>query len=164
MEYLLAKWLHVLSSTLLFGTGIGSAYYLLAVTLGRDARTVAAVSRHVVRADWLFTGTTAVFQPLSGFYLTSLMGIPVSTPWVAASLALYLLAMACWLPVVWIQMRLRDISGNAARQGQALPAAYWFWFRWWVGLGFPALLSFLAIFYLMIAKPALPGLAALLQG
>ena len=119
MEYLIAKWLHVLSSTLLFGTGVGSAYYLLAVTLSRDARTVAAVSRHVVRADWLFTGTTAVFQPLSGFYLTSLMGIPASTPWVAASLALYVLAIGCWLPVVWIQMQLRDLSSDAA--GKANP-------------------------------------------
>jgi uncharacterized membrane protein len=162
MDYLMAKWLHVVSSTVLFGTGIGSAYYLLVVSLGREARTVALVSRHVVRADWLFTGTTAVFQPLSGFYLVKLMNIPVSTPWVIASVVLYGIAIACWLPVVVIQMRLRDLAVEAARNGRALPADYWDWFRWWLCLGFPALACFLAIFYLMIAKPALPGLAAIL--
>jgi uncharacterized membrane protein len=162
MDYLIAKWLHVLSSTVLFGTGIGSAYYLLVVSLGREARMVAAVSRYVVRADWLFTGTTAVFQPLSGFYLVKLMNIPVSTPWVIASLVLYGVAIGCWLPVVVIQMRLRNLAVEAARDGCALPEAYWYWFRWWLALGFPALACFLAIFYLMIAKPALPGFAAIL--
>jgi uncharacterized membrane protein len=154
MEYVLVKWLHVLSSTLLFGTGIGSAFYLLFATLGRDVRTIAAITRYVVVADWLFTGTTAVFQPVSGLWLVHLMGgLPLSTPWIAASLWLYALAIACWLPVVWIQLRLRDLSGQAAASAQSeLAPRYWFFFRWWVGLGFVAFFAFLAIFYLMVAK------------
>lgn len=155
MEYLIVKWLHVLSSTLLFGTGIGSAYYLLAVTLQRDARTVAAVTRHVVLADWLFTGSTAIFQPLSGFYLVHLMGLPLATPWIVASTALYALAIACWLPVVFIQIRMRDVSAQAAARQEQLPPAYWRLFRWWFALGCPAFVAFLAIFYLMVAKPSL---------
>lgn len=153
MDYLSVKWLHILSSTVLFGTGIGSAFYLLLATLSRDARAVATVSRYVVITDWVFTATTAVLQPLSGFWLMHLAGgMPWSTPWIAWSLALYAMAIACWIPVVWIQLRLRDLSGQAAAAGAALPDAYWQFFRWWVGLGCIAFLAFLAIFYLMVAK------------
>ena len=157
MEYLFVKYLHVLSSTLLFGTGIGSAFYLLATTLTRDARAVAVVARMVVRADWLFTATTAVLQPLTGFWLVHQLQLPLSTPWVKASIVCYGLAIACWLPVVWLQMRLRDLAAEAAREGGALPPRYWLLFRWWVALGVPAFFLFLALFWLMIAKPALGG-------
>ena len=152
MEYLVLKWLHVLSSTMLFGTGIGSAFYLLLATLGRDSRSVATVSRYVVVTDWLFTATTAVFQPVSGFWMIHLAGMPWSTPWIAWSLWLYALALACWLPVVWIQLRLRDVAAPAAAAGAALPAVYWRLFRWWVGLGWVAFVAFLAIFYMMVTK------------
>jgi uncharacterized membrane protein len=153
MDYLSVKWLHILSSTILFGTGIGSAFYLLLATLGRDARAVATVSRYVVAADWVFTATTAVMQPVTGFWLMHLAGgMPVSTPWIAQSLVFYAIAIACWLPVVWIQMRLRDLSAQAAAANDRLPAAYWRCFRWWVALGCVAFLAFLAIFHLMVAK------------
>lgn len=153
MDYLTVKWLHVLSSTVLFGTGIGSAFYLLMATWSRNPHAVAAVSRHVVVADWLFTATTVVFQLLSGFWLMHLAGgIPVSTPWIAWSLALYAFAVACWLPVVWIQLRLRDLASQAARQDAPLPDAYRRLFTWWVGLGGAAFAAFLVIFYLMVAK------------
>jgi len=154
MEYLIAKWAHVVSSTLLFGTGIGSAFYLLAASLGRDSRIVAAVARYVVRADWLFTATTAVFQLASGLWLARLTGVPLGSRWIAWSLALYALAIACWLPVVRLQIRMRDKAARAAASGRTLSDEYWRDFRLWVALGIPALLAFLAIFYLMIARPA----------
>jgi uncharacterized membrane protein len=153
MDYVAVKWLHVLSSTMLFGTGIGSAFYLLLATLGRNARAVATVSRYVVVTDWVFTATTAVFQPLSGLWLMHLAGgMPMSTPWISWSLALYAFAIACWVPVVWIQLRLRDLSAQAAAANAALPRVYWRFFGWWVGLGCAAFLAFLVIFYLMVAK------------
>lgn len=152
-EYTIVLWLHILSSTLLFGTGIGSAFYLLLSSLGRDPRVVAVVAGHVVTADWLFTATTIVFQPASGFYLLHLAGMPLQMRWIVWSLVLYALATACWLPVIWLQMRMRDIARAAVRDGGALPPAYWRCFRVWVALGFPALFAFLAIFYLMVAKP-----------
>jgi uncharacterized membrane protein len=136
----------------LFGTGIGSAFYLLVATLSRDVRTVAAVTRYVVKADWLFTSTTAVLQPLTGFWLMHIGKMPVATPWIAASLWLYGFAIACWLPVVWIQLRLRDLSAAAAAGNQPLPPAFWRFFVAWVALGFLAFFAFLAIFYLMVAK------------
>jgi uncharacterized membrane protein len=154
-EYLLTKWVHILSSTLLFGTGIGSAFYLLVSTLRRDTVVVAAVARIVVLADLLFTATTAVLQPLSGFWMVHLGRLPLDQPWLEWSIWLYVVAVACWLPVVWLQIRLRDIAVAAAARHEPLPRAYDRLFAWWVALGVPALLSFLAIFWLMVAKPTL---------
>lgn len=154
MEYLVVKWLHILSSTFLFGTGIGSAFYLLAATLVRDVRAVAVVTRLVVLADWLFTSTTVVIQPLTGFYLVHLAGIPVHTRWVAWSLVLYAIAVACWLPVLWLQMKMKQLARNSAERNAPLPAAYWRCFRRWVLLGIPAFFAFVAVFWLMVVKPA----------
>lgn len=110
MDVLLVKWVHVLSSTLLFGTGIGSAFYLFFVSLTRDTRAVAVVAQHVVVADWIFTASTVVLQPVSGVYLVERLGYPWGARWLQASIALYAFAVACWLPVVWLQYRLRDIA------------------------------------------------------
>lgn len=154
MDYLVAKWLHVLSSTLLFGTGIGTAYYMLFASLSRDARVAATVLRHGVRADWLFTGTTVVFQPLSGLYMAHLAGLPLATPWIRWSLLLYFVAGACWLPVVWIQIRLRDIATRCAADGLPLPREYGRLLAVWTALGVPAFVALLAVFWLMVAKPA----------
>ena len=154
MDYVIVKWLHILSSTFLFGTGIGSAFYMLFANISRDLRAIAVVARYVVIADWLFTATTAVIQPLTGFYLIHLAGYPMHSRWIMWSVALYVLAGACWLPVVWIQIRLRDLAQAAVRDGGELGAPYWRLMRLWVALGIPAFLSFVVIFYLMVAKPA----------
>ena len=154
MDYTLVKWLHILSSTFLFGTGIGSAFYMLFTSLSRDVRAIAVVSRHVVLADWIFTSTTVVLQPLTGFYMLHLAGIPWTSRWVVWSLALYILAGACWLPVVWMQLRMRDMAQLAARDGTGLPARYWRYLRLWVALGIPAFMALVAVFWLMVAKPA----------
>ena len=152
MDYLALKWLHILSSTVLFGTGIGSAFYLLVATLGRDARTVAVVSGWVVLADWLFTATTAVLQPVTGALLVHAAGMSWRQPWLAWSVALYVLAIACWLPVVWIQLRLRDEARRSARGARPLSARYWRWFAAWMVLGTIAFLAFVLIFWLMVGK------------
>jgi uncharacterized membrane protein len=153
MDYLVVKWLHILSSTFLFGTGIGSAWYMLFANISRDVRAIAVVSRYVVVADWLFTATTIIAQPTTGFYMIHLAGYPMHSRWIEWSLVLYLVAAACWVPVVWLQMRLRDLSREAAGLGTGLSPAYWKYFRAWVVLGIPAFFAFVAIFWLMVAKP-----------
>ena len=115
---------------------------------------IAVVNRIVVIADWLFTATTIIVQPLTGYYLVRIAGFPMHSRWLAWSIGLYVLAAACWLPMVWLQMRLRDMAVEAARASTALPAQYWRYFRLWVVLGIPAFFAFVAIFYLMVAKPA----------
>jgi uncharacterized membrane protein len=153
-EYVVVKWIHVLSSTLLFGTGIGSAFYMLFAGLNREPRIVWFVTRYVVIADWLFTTTAVIVQPVSGFYMLWVAKIPLSTPWVAWSLALYLLAGACWLPVVWMQLRMREMAREAMEAGSPLPPLYTKYFRAWVALGIPAFFALVVVFYLMVAKPA----------
>jgi uncharacterized membrane protein len=153
MDYVVVKWLHILSSTFLFGTGIGSAWYMLFANISRDVRAIAVVSRNVVIADWLFTATTAVIQPATGFYMIHLAGYPFHSTWIMWSVALYVLAGACWLPVVWIQMRLRDLAAEAARTETALPPQYWRLFMTWFALGVPAFGASVVIFWLLVAKP-----------
>jgi uncharacterized membrane protein len=154
MEYLIAKWVHIVSSTLLFGTGLGSAFYFFFASRTRDARVVAVVARHVVIADWIFTTPTVVIQPLSGWYLRSLSGVPWSSAWLADALAWYAFAITCWLPVVWLQIRMRNMAAHAADSASPLPPLYWRYLSLWVVLGAWAFVAFLVVFYLMIAKPA----------
>jgi uncharacterized membrane protein len=152
-EYLVVKWLHVLSSTVLFGTGIGSAFYMLVASLNRDPRVAYFVVRHVVIADWIFTTTAVLVQPATGFYLVYLAGFPPTSRWIVWSTLLYLLAGACWLPVVWMQVRMRDMAKAAVAAGTPLPDRYWRFHRVWIALGIPAFVSLAIVFWLMIAKP-----------
>lgn len=154
MEYLVVKWLHILSSTLLFGTGLGSAFYMFFASLTRDARVVATVVRYVVIADYAFTTPTIIIQPLTGLYLIHLAGFPLSSTWIAVSIALYFLAGACWLPVVWMQIKMRDMAAIANANGTELPPRYWTFLKWWVALGIVAFMALVVVFYLMVAKPA----------
>lgn len=152
MDYLVLKWVHVLSSTILFGAGVGSAFHLFAATLRRQVAGIATATRNVVLADWLMTTPTAILQPATGLWLVHQMGVPYSTPWIAWSLGLYAVAIACWLPVVWIQIRMQKVMAEAERSGGPVPAAYDRLFHQWVALGTIALLAFLVIFWLMVAK------------
>lgn len=153
MSYEIWKWLHVLSSTVLFGTGMGSAYYMFFASRTRDPRVVASVVGLVVWADWLFTTTTIVFQPLSGLFLARIAGFPLASPWLLWTYALYVLAGVCWLPVVWMQIRMRDMARQAVAEQTELPPLYWRYLRYWVLLGIPAFFALVIVFYLMIAKP-----------
>jgi uncharacterized membrane protein len=152
MDYLVLKWVHVLLSTILFGAGVGSAFHLFASTLRRQVDGMANATRNVVVADWLLTTPAAILQPLTGLWLVSKAQIPYATPWVAWSIALYAAAIACWLPVVWIQIRMRDLMAEAARTHGPVPAAYDRYFHRWVALGFAAFFAFLLVFWLMVGK------------
>jgi uncharacterized membrane protein len=154
MDYLIAKWLHILSSTLLFGTGIGSAWYMLTASLSRDARAVAVVVRNVVIADWLFTTTTIVFQPLSGAYLMHAAGVPVTARWIVWSIALYIVGLVAWLPVVALQIRMKKLAADAVTRGEPLPPRYFRLLEAWIALGVPAFFAFVGVFWLMVLKPS----------
>jgi uncharacterized membrane protein len=153
MSFLLIKTVHILSATVLFGTGLGSAFYLWRAHRGGEASVIAAVSRNVVLADWLFTAPAVILQPLTGLWLMASAGISFAPVWLRLSLALYLLAVACWLPVVWLQVRIHRVAREAAANGTPLPALYRRYMRYWFMLGWPALLAVLAAFFLMVVKP-----------
>lgn len=155
MDPLLLKTIHILSAILLFGTGLGTAFHGMASNLSRDVRAIAVTNRNVVIADWLFTTPTVLIQPVSGVWLAHLQGWPLSTGWIVWSLALYALAGICWLPVVWLQLRMRRMAEQTVAEGTALPPLYHRYFRIWFVLGWPAFAAMVAIVALMVLKPDL---------
>lgn len=157
MTYLILKYLHILSMVLLFGTGLGSAFYKWMADRSGNVAHIAVTNRHVVLADWIFTTPTVLFQPLSGLWMVYLLGLPLSTPWIAISLGLYVLAGACWLPVVWLQIRMRELANAAAVAQSPLPAQYWRYARVWFWLGVPAFVAMVAVVFLMVFKSSFGG-------
>src|ERR671938_528411 len=155
MAYQALLWVHILSSTLLFGTGLGTAFHGWMAQRSGDLRALVVASRSVVLADWLFTAPAVVVQPVTGAWMARLAGIPLTTGWLALALGLYVLVGACWLPVVWLQVRMHAMARAALRAGEPLPARYHAHARWWFALGWPAFLAVLGIFYLMVFKPEL---------
>ena len=155
MLYFALKYLHVIGATVLLGTGAGIAFFMLIAHRTGDPIVVAAVARMVVLADFLFTATAVVAQPITGLALVQHVGYSIRDGWIVLSILLYLVTGVFWLPVVWMQMRMRDLAADAARKGQPLPRAYHRLFRTWFAFGFPAFAAVLAIFWLMIAKPAI---------
>lgn len=153
--YLLLKWVHVLSSTILFGFGAGTAWYFWSAHLTRDPATIAAVGRMVVKADWIFTGTSGVVQPLTGVTLARSAGYSLFEPWLVATYLLYAVAFACWAPVVGLQIRAQRLAQRAAMTGTPLGPDYRRTMRLWFVLGWPAFLGLVGVFWLMIAKPRL---------
>lgn len=155
MLYFVLKFLHVIGASVLLGTGAGIAFFMLVAHLTNNPAVVAGVARIVVLADFLFTATAVVVQPITGLWLVHTVGYSVWDGWIVLSILLYILTGAFWLPVVWMQMRLRDLAAAALRDGTPLPAAYHRLFWWWFAFGFPAFGAVMAIFWLMIAKPSI---------
>ena len=153
--YLFARWLHVIGACVLLGTGAGIAFFMVMAHRSREAALVAHVAGTVVIADALFTATAVIAQPVTGLWLAALTGWPLSTPWIVVSLALYVVTGAFWLPVVWMQLRMRNLARAAADAGEPLPDAYHRLYRLWFACGFPAFAAVLAIVWLMLARPAL---------
>lgn len=152
--YLLLKWVHILSSVLLVGTGFGSAFYLFFIHRTRDVRAIAEVSRLVVKADYWFTAPTVILQPLSGFAIVYMAGYSINQTWLLWTYALYALAGICWLPVVWLQIQMARLARNAATTAGELPDKYWRYARYWERLGYPAFIAMVAIYVLMVFKPS----------
>lgn len=151
-DYLLLKTIHILSSTLLFGTGLGTAFHGWMANRSGVLAARRVVNRNVELADWLFTTPAVIVQPVTGVWLAHLAGFALTTPWLTAAIALYVLVGACWLPVVAIQIAMRRIA-EATPDGTELPPGYHRLARWWFALGWPAFIGTIVIFWLMVAKP-----------
>jgi uncharacterized membrane protein len=151
----LVRLIHVIGAAVLFGTGAGIAFFMVMAHWTGDAVKIAHVAGTVVVADTLFTATAVVLQPITGVWLAHLVGWPLSEGWIVLSIALYLLTGVFWLPVVSIQKRMRDLARDAARTQGPLPERYFQLYRIWFVCGFPAFFSVIAIFWLMLTKPAI---------
>jgi hypothetical protein len=153
--YLWLKFIHVISSTILFGTGIGTACTLLYANSSKNVAAIASATRYVVLADWCFTGASGFLQPLTGFWMVYLMGYSWTSLWIIGSIIGYLIAGFCWFPVVYLQIKMRDFAAAAVNTNTALPSIYFRYFRYWTLLGIPAFAALIIVFYLMTSKPVL---------
>lgn len=155
MDYELIKWIHLLSATVLFGTGLGSAFYKWSADRSGNLQSIAHTNRIVVIADWVFTSPTVIIQPISGVWLAYVMGYSLTDPWIVASFLFYAIAGCCWLPVVWLQIKMRNLSQQAIDNHSELHETYFRYRRLWFWLGLPAFTSMVIIYFLMIAKPVI---------
>jgi uncharacterized membrane protein len=153
--YLLIKWAHILSATVLFGTGIGIAFFKWMTDRSGDVRAIRIVNERTVLADLVFTTPAVILQPLTGFSLVYISGYTVLSGWLMMATLLYLVAGCCWLPVLWLQLRMREIARDADRENTPLPAIYWRYAKIWFWLGIPAFFSLVVVYWLMVFKPAL---------
>lgn len=153
--FTLLKFMHLLGAAVLFGTGLGIAFFMFMADRSGDIALIAGTARIVVVADFLFTATAVIVQPLTGFGLVHLVGYDLSESWIVTSLGLYVLTGMFWLPVVWLQLQMKHMADAALATGGALPARYKSFMRIWFWSGWPAFISVLAIFYLMQTKPVL---------
>ena len=152
MDFLILKWIHILSATVLFGTGIGSAFYMFAANRRNNVSYIYFAVRYVVIADWLFTTPAIILQLLTGIAMVHIAGYSYTDFWILWGLILYFFAGACWVPVVWMQIKMRDMAKQALEAGKPLPERYWKMDRWWIALGSLAFPAVVVIFYLMVFK------------
>lgn len=153
MTYLILKYLHVIGAVVLLGTGGGIAFFMFMAHRTGDAAFIAKTAHVVVIADFLFTATAVAVQPVTGFLLMQEVGLTFSEFWLAASVVLYIVAGVFWLPVVWMQIRMRDLAAQAAAEGAPIPDSYHVLYRRWFLFGFPGFGAVMAIIWLMLAKP-----------
>lgn len=155
MGYFILKFLHLIGAVVLIGTGAGIAFFMVMAHRTGNATKIAGVARIVVTADFLFTATAVIAQPITGLLLAQHVGYPLTQGWIVLSIGLYLVIGAFWLPVVYMQMRMRDLAEAAEAAGAPLPPAYHRLFWTWFAFGFPAFGAILGILWLMIVKPAI---------
>ena len=153
MLYYVLKFLHVIGATVLLGTGAGIAFFMLLAHRTGNVAVIAGVARIVVIADFVFTTTAVILQPITGVLLAWSVGYELSEGWIVASIGLYVFTGLFWLPVVWMQAKMRNLARSAVESGTPLPDEYHRLFRWWFAFGFPAFAAVLLIFWLMITRP-----------
>lgn len=153
--YLTVKWIHILSATVLFGTGIGIAFFKWVTDRSGDIRSIRIINERTVLADWLFTTPAVIIQFFSGLALVYLGGYPLFTGWVLFAVLLYFFAGCCWLPVLRLQINMRDMARIADEETTILPQQYWRYQRMWFWLGVPAFNALVIVYWLMVFKPVL---------
>lgn len=153
MLYIWLKLIHILSSTILFGTGIGTASVMLYGYFQPNMEAKLAIYRYVALVDWFFTGISGLIQPITGLAMVYVAGYSLSMFWISISILGYLIAAFCWFGVVYFQLKIRDITANSIKHKKHLPAIYYQFFTYWFMVGWPAFISLIVVFYLMTAKP-----------
>lgn len=153
MLFLLIEYLHVLGAIVILGTGTGIAFFMLMAHRTGEAAFIARTAEVVVIADFIFTLSAVLLQPVTGALLMWLSSTAITEGWLVAALVLYGVAGLFWVPVVFMQIEMRDLARAAVATGAPLPPRYFALFRRWFLFGIPGFGSVMAILWLMIAKP-----------
>lgn len=148
------RWLHIIGATVFLGTGSGIAFFMVVAHRTKDVRIIAHTARYVVLADWIFTASAVIIQPVSGSLLAFQLGWSLTEPWILMSVGLYIFIGAFWVPVVFIQKQMQTLAEEALMAGRELPDRYFRLFHIWFVCGFPAFLAVLGILWLMVSRPA----------
>jgi len=155
----IVKWIHIVSTTVFFATGFGTAVQMWLAHRGGDVQAIASMAKNVVRVDLTFTAASGLVLPITGAILVSMAGFPAGAPWLITSYILYTIAFICWATATKLRMKVRDTAALAAFRGEALPDCYYRYMRWWLQLSWPAFIALLVVFYLMLAQPLAEPLA-----
>jgi uncharacterized membrane protein len=153
MLYFVVKYLHMLGAVVILGTGSGIAFFMLMAHRSGDPAFIARTAAIVVIADMLFTLTAVLLQPVTGGLLMALSATTLAERWLVISLGLYAVAGLFWIPVIFMQVEMRDLARLAVEQRQPLSPRYFALFRRWFAFGIPGFGSVMTILWLMIAKP-----------
>jgi len=153
MEYLFLKWIHIISSTILFGTGVGSAFYMFVANRNKKIDGIYFATKHVVVADWLFTTPAIIVQLLTGVLLVNVQGHNYRDEWLLYAISLFVFSGICWIIVVFLQLKMRDMAKYSYENNTELPKKYWQYEKWWVMLGAVTFPAVMVIFYLMVFRP-----------
>ncbi|MBX8499589.1 DUF2269 family protein [Pseudomonas lijiangensis] len=152
MTYLLLKYTHIIAAIFLFGFGMGSYLYLIAASRTGNPHVIAHVARMVVRFDTWITTPAGFLQIITGYLLTRIMGLPLTTEWVLTSLVIFLCVGSLWLPVLVLQKQLQTMALTAVHSGAELGAEYQSVYRKWFWLGVPGFAGMFVIVLIMVTK------------
>lgn len=155
MIYLSLKLIHICSAIILFGLGCGTVFFKMMADRSGNHAAIAITSKHVVLADWWFTTPTVIIQPLTGLLMAKQIGLEVTEGWMMQSIILYMLTGLCWIPVVYLQIRMRDIANQSLAENKALPERYHHYAKIWMWLGVPAFFAMLGITTMMVFHSSL---------
>lgn len=151
--YFILKIIHVISACILFGTGMGTALYMLIANRTKNLDIIKVATGQVVKADWLFTTTSGITQAITGFAMIFLHGYSFRSSWILGAIIGYVVAGACWVPVVYLQIQMHNIASFCLQKNIPLTQQYFKYYRAWFVLGWPAFVSLIFVYYFMVAKP-----------
>ncbi len=151
-HYLILKLIHILAAVVVTGTGAGIAFFMFMANRSNNPQAIYVTAQHVILGDWLFTTPAVIIQIITGVYLMNIQGYSFSAPWFYWVMGLLSFIGLCWLPVLRIQYKLRELAKMSLTSKQ-VSSEFKSLMRTWTLLGIPAFTAILAIFWLMVFKP-----------
>jgi uncharacterized membrane protein len=151
------KFVHLVGAAAMLGTWLGVAIFMLLAHRSDNPSVVAVTSRFAVTVQLRVMIAAVAIQPISGFALAGAIGVsPVGEFWLVLSLPIYALIVAAWIVALRTEIRIRDLTRQAALDSVPLSEPYRALFRRYSAFTWPALAGTVVLFLLMTWQPKLP--------